>query len=112
MFEITGAGSGQNRIHCQHIDKLIFKNLKNGLLTACKDKFIFCPLLPIKMWTVYEGRLFFQEKETLKQTVAQLKANIEGLQSAQVKQDELEVRCMTSANENTKLQRQMETLTR
>jgi hypothetical protein len=48
----------------------------------------------------------------LKQTVAQLKATIEGLQSSQVKQDELEVKCMTFANENTKLQRQMETLTR
>ncbi len=53
-----------------------------------------------------------QEKDSLKQTVAQLKANIEGLQSSQVKQDELELKCMTTANENTKLTRQMETVNR
>jgi len=53
-----------------------------------------------------------QEKDSLKQTVAQMKATIDSLQKTQAKQDELEIKAMTSNNENLKLQRQLETLNR
>merc|ERR1719471_1769300 len=53
-----------------------------------------------------------QEKDSLKQTVAQMKATIDSLQKTQSKQDELEVRAMTANNDNMKLQRQMGVLNR
>jgi len=53
-----------------------------------------------------------QEKDSLKQTVAQMKATIDNLQKTQAKQDELEIKAMTANNENLKLQRQMETMNR
>merc|ERR1719336_2501317 len=53
-----------------------------------------------------------QEKDSLKQTVAQMKATIDSLQKTQSKQDELEIKAMTANNENLKLQRQMESLNR
>jgi len=53
-----------------------------------------------------------QEKDGLKHTMHQMKATIDALQKSQAKQDEMEVKVMTSGNENTKLQRQMDSLTR
>merc|ERR1719318_1414695 len=53
-----------------------------------------------------------KEKDSLKQTVAQMKATIDNLQKTQAKQDELEIKAMTANNENLKLQRQMETMNR
>merc|ERR1719318_722825 len=53
-----------------------------------------------------------KEKDSLKQTVAQMKATIDNLQKTQAKQDDLEIKAMTANNENLKLQRQMETMNR
>merc|ERR1712029_824195 len=53
-----------------------------------------------------------QEKDSLKQTVAQMKATIDSLQKTQSKQDELEVRAMTANNDNMKLQRNLESVNR
>jgi len=53
-----------------------------------------------------------QEKDGLKHTMHQMKATIDALQKSQAKQDELEVKVMTSGNENLKLQRQIDILTR
>ena len=48
----------------------------------------------------------------MKQTIGQLRTTITTLQKGQTKQDELELKLMTSTNENTKLQRQLDTLNR
>merc|ERR1712242_430967 len=53
-----------------------------------------------------------QEKDSLKQTVAQMKATSDNLQKTQAKQDELEIKAMTANNGNLKLQRQMVTMNR